>query len=77
LSSLPGPLEFVRAAIPDTTTTFGSVTSEDIVEKLKEYDIILDKRLVLNEKVKSLGRHEIAIKCGESQVNIDVMVKAA
>lgn len=77
LSALPGPLEFVRAAIPDTTTTFGSVTSDDIVEKLQEYDVTLDKRLILSDKIKSLGQHEISIKCGESQVNIDVIVKEA
>ncbi|KAH8548078.1 hypothetical protein BGW37DRAFT_508140 [Umbelopsis sp. PMI_123] len=77
LSALPGPLEFIRAAIPDTTTTFGSVTNDDIVEKLSDYDITLDKRLVLNEKIKLLGQHQVSIKCGESQVNIDVIVKSS
>lgn len=77
LSALPGPLEFVRAVIPDTTATFGSVTSEDIVEKLGEYEVILDKRLVLSEKIKTLGQHQVSIKCGESQVIIDVIVKSS
>lgn len=77
LSALPGPLEFVRAVIPDTTATFGSVTSEDIAEKLGEYEVILDKRLVLSEKIKTLGQHQVSIKCGESQVNIDVIVKSS
>ncbi|KAI8576248.1 hypothetical protein K450DRAFT_257823 [Umbelopsis ramanniana AG] len=76
LAALPGPLEFVRAVIPDTTATFGSVTSEDIAEKLSEYEVTLDKRLVLSEKIKSLGQHQVSIKCGESQVNIDVIVKS-
>ncbi|CAM0141918.1 hypothetical protein VKS41_004380 [Umbelopsis sp. WA50703] len=77
LSSLQAPLEFVRIPIPDTTSTFGSVTNEDIVEKLKEHGISVDKKAILSDKIKNLGRHDITIKCGETDISIGVNITAA
>jgi ribosomal protein L9 len=67
----------VRIPIPDTTSTFGSVTNEDIVEKLKEHGISVDKKAILSDKIKNLGRHDITIKCGETDISIGVNITAA
>ena len=43
---------------------YGSITSKDIAEKLKEqYNIEIDKRkLVLSENIKSYGTYEVEVK---------------
>lgn len=43
---------------------FGSITSKDIVEKLKsDFDLDIDKRkLNLSDSIKTLGDHEIEVK---------------
>lgn len=54
---------------------FGSVTSADIVEKLGELDITIDKRnILLNEPIKTLGEHRIPVKVGVD-LTTDILVR--
>jgi len=43
---------------------FGSITSKDVADKLKEeYRVIIDKKkLVLKDHIKNIGEHDITIK---------------
>lgn len=61
-------ITFVRKA-SSTGKLFGSVTSEDIAKELK-----IDKKLVENEPIKSLGNHKVDIK-GLEGINSQVIVK--
>ena len=56
----------VRAKGGDNGKLFGSVTSKEISEALKEqYDIELEKnRIVLEENIKSFGSYEVKCKLG-------------
>lgn len=54
---------------------FGSVTSTDICEKLKEHGVELDKRqIVLNDPIKALGDFTIPVKLG-FEVNSTIKLK--
>ncbi|KAI8146746.1 hypothetical protein BJV82DRAFT_599658 [Fennellomyces sp. T-0311] len=73
-------LEFKRAVVPDTTSTFGSVTADDLASKLKdEYGLNVDKQLIQfkTERIKSLGEHEVVIQVAGSPVTLKVVVAAA
>lgn len=61
-------ITFVRKA-SSTGKLFGSVTSEDIAKELK-----IDKKLVENEPIKSLGDHKVDIK-GPEGINSQVIVR--
>jgi large subunit ribosomal protein L9 len=53
---------------------FGSVTSRDIADALKEKGVVVDhKKLVLSEPIKTIGYHTIEIKLG-SQVTGKIKV---
>lgn len=44
---------------------FGSVTSSDIVAKLNEVDVKLDKRqILLSDPIKTIGENKITVKVG-------------
>ncbi len=62
----------------DDGRLFGSVTSADIVEKLKEHDVEIDKRqIVLTDPIKTLGENKIPVKVGFNvDAEITVIVKA-
>lgn len=54
---------------------FGSVTSADIAEKLKEVNIDVEKRaILLNEPIKTTGEKKVQIKVGY-QVTAEIIVQ--
>ncbi|MFV0438514.1 MAG: 50S ribosomal protein L9 [Desulfopila sp.] len=54
---------------------FGSVTSSDIVAKLAEKNIAIDRKMIqLSEPIKSLGDTTVAVKVG-FQMFTDIVVK--
>lgn len=63
----------------DDGKLFGSVTSADIYAKLVEADIEIDrKKIQLNESIKTLGDHQVAVKLPAAVVaQIAVSVVAA
>ena len=63
---LAGSVVKVRAKGGDNGKLFGSVTSKEISEALKEqYGIELEKnRIVLEENIKSFGSYEVKCKLG-------------
>jgi large subunit ribosomal protein L9 len=69
-------LEFEELAGEDDKL-FGSVTANDIYEKLLERKIEVEKRnILLSEALKTLGEHKISIKVGfdlEAEITINVL----
>ena len=69
-------LEFKELAAEDDKL-FGSVTANDVCEKLAEKNIEVEKRNVfLNEPIKVLGEKKISIKVGfdlEAEITINVL----
>ena len=63
---LDGVVVKVRAKGGENGKLFGSVTSKEIAEALKEqFDIALEKnRIVLEENIKSFGSYEVKCKLG-------------
>lgn len=61
---LTGLLVKIKARAGDDGRLFGSVTSADIAEKLKEqFDVTVDKRKIsLSEPIKTFGTHTVDIK---------------
>jgi large subunit ribosomal protein L9 len=54
---------------------FGSVTSADLVEKLAELSIVIDKRnILLTEPIKTLGEHNVTVKVGVD-ITTDILVR--
>jgi large subunit ribosomal protein L9 len=55
---------------------FGSVTSQDISDKLKEAGFTVDrKKIDLPKAIKDLGEHEVAVKLGSDvQAKLNVVV---
>ena len=54
---------------------FGSVTTSDIVCKLADLDITIDKRnILLTDPIKTLGEHTVPIKV-DVDITTDIMVK--
>lgn len=59
----------------DDERLFGSVTAADIVTKLAEVDVVVDKRqVVLVDPIKALGEYTIQVKVGFQMV-AEVVVK--
>ena len=56
---------------------FGSVTSTDIADKLKEQNIDIDRRkIVLAESIKQLGLHTVTIKVfHEIEAHVKILVE--
>ncbi|CAO3693814.1 unnamed protein product [Rhizopus microsporus] len=73
-------IKFSRAVIPGSENTFGSVTVEDIVHKLKaEYDITVDKSNIHVKteggRIKALGSHLVTLHVGQQITEITVKVE--
>ncbi len=73
-------LEFAELAGEDEKL-FGSVTSNDVLEKLAEKNIAVEKRnIFLSEPIKSLGEKKVSIKVGfdlEAEIIINVVKQEA
>ncbi len=73
-------LEFAELAGEDEKL-FGSVTSNDVLEKLAEKNIAVEKRnIFLSEPIKSLGERKVSIKVGfdlEAEIIINVVKQEA
>ncbi|KAG1458245.1 hypothetical protein G6F56_006440 [Rhizopus delemar] len=75
-------INFSRAVIPSSDNTFGSVTTEDIVNKLKEeYNVTVDKATIQVKseggRIKSLGAHSVTVQIGHQTVELTVKVDPA
>lgn len=54
-----------KVKVGEENKLFGSVTSADIAERLKEKGFNIDKhQVVLKEPLKYLGTYEVTIRCG-------------
>lgn len=73
-------LEFAELAGEDEKL-FGSVTSNDVLEKLAGKNIAVEKRnIFLSEPIKSLGERKVSIKVGfdlEAEIIINVVKQEA
>ncbi|KAI7906719.1 uncharacterized protein BX663DRAFT_448461 [Cokeromyces recurvatus] len=79
-------LEFNRAVVPNSHHTFGSVTAEDLVQKIKEnFGLDIDKSAIEFSsqeeggvgRIKYLGQHKVFIQVNSKRVEIKVNVKPA
>lgn len=75
-------LNFNRAVVPNSDHTFGSVTAEDLVSKLKEeYGLDVDKTTIEFKsdggRIKSLGQHKVTVQIGHEATEINVLVNPA
>lgn len=65
----------IARRVGDDDRLFGSVTSADIVEKIAEKGITVDRRsILLNDPIKSLGDTKVTIKVGY-QMNTEIIVQ--
>ncbi len=66
----------ISAKVGDAGKLFGSITSQEIVDRLKkQYKVEIDKRrLDLPEPIKSLGKHPIAIRI-HPKVRAEIVVE--
>ncbi|KAI9348887.1 hypothetical protein BD770DRAFT_327111 [Pilaira anomala] len=74
-------LQFNRAVVPNTDNTFGSVTAEDLIHKLKEeFGLDVDKSAIEFKseggRIKSLGNHQILVQIGQKTAEINVVVNS-
>ncbi|CAO3646890.1 unnamed protein product [Cunninghamella blakesleeana] len=74
-------LEFQRAVVPNSNNIFGSVSSEDLVDKLmEEYGINIEKNSFEFKseggRIKTLGEHTINVQLGDVSTSINVVVKS-
>jgi large subunit ribosomal protein L9 len=69
----------VARAVGEADKLFGSVTSRDIAEAIREQGIVVDaKKIVLEEPIKALGLTEVPIRLGpgvEAHVKVWVVKK--
>ncbi|KAI8990843.1 hypothetical protein BDF20DRAFT_841160 [Mycotypha africana] len=74
---------FTRAVVPNSVHTFGSVTAEDLVSKLKEqFGLTIDRSSIdfksEGGRIKSLGKHKVSVQVtGGQMIDISVIVNAA
>jgi large subunit ribosomal protein L9 len=55
-------LELTRK-VQEEGKLYGSVSTKDLIEKLAEQNIVLDrKRIILKEPIRSLGNYEVPVK---------------
>ena len=70
----------IKAKAGEEGKLFGSVTTMDIAERLKEQGIEIDKkRIVLDEPIKRVGSYSVGIKVHPevlTQVNVQVVEEA-
>ena len=65
----------VARRVGETDQLYGSVTSADIVEVLKEKGFDVDRRkLILPEPIKAIGEHEVPLKL-HREVSVPLKVK--
>ncbi|KAI8382393.1 hypothetical protein BD560DRAFT_386457 [Blakeslea trispora] len=74
-------LQFSRAVVPNSDNTFGSVTAEDLTNKLKEeHGLDIDKATIQfkseDGRIKSLGKHQILIQVGQETAEMNVIVNS-
>lgn len=74
-------LQFNRAVVPNSDNTFGSVTAEDLISKLKEeFGLDVDKSAIEFKseggRIKSLGNHQILVQIGHKTAEINVVVNS-
>lgn len=72
-------LKFNRAVVPNSDHTFGSVTVEDLVSKLKEeFGLDVEKSTIEFKseggRIKSLGNHQVLVQIGQETAEINVIV---
>ncbi|KAG1051272.1 hypothetical protein G6F46_004474 [Rhizopus delemar] len=72
-------IKFSRAVIPGSENTFGSVTAEDIINKLKEeYNVTVERATIQvkseSGRIKSLGSHPVSVQIGHQTVELTVQV---
>ena len=71
-------LEFSELA-GDDDRLFGSVTATDICDKLKENDIVVEKKyILLSEPIKTLGENKVAVKVGfdlSTEITVNVVAQ--
>ncbi len=70
----------LTAAVGEEGKLYGSITSRDIVDAIKEQGgVVVDvKKLHLAEPIKTLGVHEVSIKLGKdavAKVNVSIVKK--
>ncbi|KAI8086881.1 uncharacterized protein B0P05DRAFT_532759 [Gilbertella persicaria] len=75
-------LSFNRAVVPNSDHTFGSVTADDLISKLREeYGLEVDKSTIEFKseggRIKSLGKHQISVQIGQETAEINVIVNPA
>ncbi|KAI9013846.1 hypothetical protein CLU79DRAFT_768221 [Phycomyces nitens] len=80
LSSV-GTLVFKRAVVPSSTNTFGSVTADDVISKLKDIGLLVERQTIVFQseggRIKSLGEHLVTIEAGNQSTTLKVLVEAA
>lgn len=72
-------LQFNRAVVPNSNHTFGSVTADDLVSKLKEeFGLDVEKSTIEFKseggRIKSLGKHQVLVQIGHETAEINVLV---
>jgi large subunit ribosomal protein L9 len=69
-------LTFILAGGEGQEKSFGSITSQDIADKLKEAGFEIDrKKIDLPRAIKDLGEHEVSVKLGSDvQAKLNVTV---
>lgn len=77
--TIASSLENVSISIPmkagEEDKLFGSVTSQNISDSLKEKGYDIDKKdIILEEPIKSLGQHTVPIKL-HTDVNVNISVE--
>ncbi len=76
---LSGVTVSIARAVGDEDKLFGSVTSRDIADALKEQGITVDaKKLTLEDPIKTLGLAEVPVKLGrgiEAKIKVWVVKK--
>lgn len=67
-----------KAKVGEEDKLFGSITSKDIAEALKDQDLEVDRRkIVISEPIKSLGEHTVEVKLGlDVTASVKVIVEA-
>lgn len=64
-AKLSGITVIIARRVGDEDRLFGSVTSSDIVEKLAEQGVEIDRKVImLNDPIKALGDTKVSIKVG-------------
>jgi len=78
---LGGALVTIEKKVGDENKLYGSVTSTDIAEKLKELGIEVDrKKILLDEPIKTVGETMVPVKVGyqmTTEVKVEIIPEAA